>query len=131
MKDEDANVSLPIVNVAEREIETNLIQAAFIAQGAVTWEGRIQELRKIIQTDHLKGNRLSTTAVEHAIQTPGVDPCRGIASRNYQIPDSLKGELIGIIDHMLRDTIRHSNSPWNSPILLVKKRRMHPRRNGG
>jgi hypothetical protein len=109
--DEDANVSLPVVDVAECEIETNLIQAAFIAQGAVTREGRIQELRKRIRTDHLNdreksaiinvceyyndifklpGGRLSTTtAVEHAIPNPGEDPCRGIASRNYQIPDAL------------------------------------------
>ena len=68
-------------------------------------------------------NLTTTTAIEHAIPTPGIDPCRGIASRNYQIPDALKGELQGIINQMLCDKIiRHSNSPWNSPIILVKKK---------
>jgi hypothetical protein len=36
----------------------------------------------------------------------------------------LKGELQGIIDEMLSDKIfRHSNSPLNSPIILVKKKK--------
>jgi len=65
----------------------------------------------------------TTTAIEHAIPTPGIDPCRGIASRNYQIPEALKGELQSIVNQMLRDKIiRHSSSPWNSPIILVKKK---------
>jgi len=61
----------------------------------------------------LPGDKLTTTtAIEHAIPTPGIDSCRGIVSRNYPIPEVLKGELQDKI-------IRHSNSPWNSPILLV------------
>jgi len=64
----------------------------------------------------------TTTAIEHDIPTPGIDPCRGIASRNYQIPEALNGELQSIVNQMLRDKIiRHSSSPWNSPIILVKK----------
>jgi hypothetical protein len=63
------------------------------------------------------------TAIQHAIPTPGTDLCRGRASRNYQIPEALKGELQGINDQMLQDKIiRHSDSPWNSPIILVKKK---------
>jgi len=62
----------------------------------------------------------TTTAIEHAIPTPGIDPCRGIASRNYQIPEALKDELQSIVNQMLRDKIRHSSSPWNSPIILVE-----------
>jgi len=71
----------------------------------------------------LPGDKLTTTtAIKHAIPTPGIDPCRGIASRNYPIPEALKGELQDIIDQMLRDKIiRHSTRPWNSPIILVKK----------
>jgi hypothetical protein len=43
---------------------------------------------------HLPGDGLSiTTAVEHVIPTPSIDPCRGIASRNYRIPEALKGKL--------------------------------------
>jgi hypothetical protein len=71
----------------------------------------------------LLGDKLTTaTAIEHALPTPGIDPCRGIASRNYQIPEALNGELQGIIDQMCDNIIRHSNSPWNLPIILVKKK---------
>ena len=67
-------------------------------------------------------NLTTTTAIEHAIPTPGIDPCRGMTSRNYQIPEALKGELQSLVNQMLRDKfIRHSSSPWNSPIILVKK----------
>jgi hypothetical protein len=39
------------------------------------------------------------------------------------IPEALKGELQITIDQMLIDKIiRHSNSPWNSPIILVEKK---------
>jgi hypothetical protein len=43
-------------------------------------------------------NRTMTTAKEHAIPTPSLDQYRWITSRNYQIPDALKGELQGKID---------------------------------
>jgi hypothetical protein len=57
------------------------------------------------------------------IPTPSIDPCRGIASRNYRIPEVMKEELKHITRHMLSDKIiRHSTSPWNSPIILVKKK---------
>jgi hypothetical protein len=72
----------------------------------------------------LLGDKLTTmTAIEHAIPTPGIDPCREIASRNNQIPIAFSGELQGITDQMLPDNIiRHSNSLWNSPIILVKQK---------
>jgi hypothetical protein len=39
------------------------------------------------------------------------------------IPEALKVELQITIDQLLSDRIiRHSNSPWNSPIILVKKK---------
>jgi len=72
----------------------------------------------------LPGDKLTkTTAIEHAIATPGIDPCRGIASRNYPKPEALKGELQAIIEQMLRDKIiMHSTSPWNSLIVMAKKK---------
>jgi hypothetical protein len=104
----------------------------------------LRELRKKLRTDHLNdeerrlvtricedyndifylpGDRLTTTtAVELVIPTPRIDLCRGIASRKYRIPEALKGELKQITEQMLEDKIiRHSTSPWNSPIILVKK----------
>jgi len=139
---DEVSVSLTTV---ECEIEANTVQVDnFVAQGAVMWEDRLQELWKRIRTDHLNDqkrravmniceyydifklpgdNLTATTAIEHAIPTPRVDPYRGVASRNHQIPDALKGELQGIIDQMLHDKIiRHSNSPWNLPIILMEKK---------
>jgi hypothetical protein len=56
-----------------------------------------------------------------------MDPCTGRTSRNYHIPEELRGELQEIIDQMLRYMIiRYSSSPLNSPILLVKNKKMHP-----
>jgi hypothetical protein len=34
-----------------------------------------------------------TTAIKNAKPAPGIDPCRGTASRNYQIPEALNAEL--------------------------------------
>ena len=143
---DEVSLSLPIVDLEEYESEFNTIQVdTFVEQGAVTREDRLRELRKRIRTNHLNDqergaimniceyyndifilpgvNLTTTTAIEHAIPTPGTDVCRGIASRNYQIPQTLKSELQVIIDQMLcTKTIRLSNSPWNSPIILVKKK---------
>jgi len=109
MNDEEVSLPLPIVELEECEGEFNTIQVdTFIAQGAVSRDDRLRELRKRIRTDHLNnqekraimniceyyndifrlpGDKLTTTtAIEHAIPTPGIDPCRGIASRNYPKP---------------------------------------------
>ena len=112
----------------------------FLVQGAVTRENRLSELRQRIRTHHLNDKErramsicvttiysdylviTTTTAIEHVIPTPGIDPCRVITSRNCQIPEALTDELQSIVNQMLRDKIiRHSSSPWNSPIILVKK----------
>jgi len=54
MNDEEVSVSFPIVDLEENEIETNAIQVDnFVAQGAVTREDRLRELRYRIRTDHL------------------------------------------------------------------------------
>ena len=145
MNDEEVSLPLPVVELEYCEGEFNTIQVdTFIAQGAVSCEDRLRELRERIRTDHLNnqekraimniceyyndifrlpGDKLTTTtAIKHAIPTPGIDPCRGTVSRNYPIREALKGELQDIIDQMLRDKIiRHSTSPWNSPIILAKK----------
>jgi uncharacterized protein YfbU (UPF0304 family) len=84
------------VDLEECEIENNTMQVnTFIAQGAITQEARLRELRQRIRTDHLNDqgrraimniceyydifklpgdNLTTTTAIEHAISTPGIDP---------------------------------------------------------
>ena len=53
MNDEEFIVSLPVVDPEEYEIESNAIQVDnFVAQGAVTREDRVGELRNRIRTDH-------------------------------------------------------------------------------
>ena len=97
MNDEEISLSLPIVDLEECEIETNTIQVdTSVAQGAVTREDRLRELRRRIRTDHLneqerraimniceyyndifklRGDHLTTTtSIEHAIPTPGDRP---------------------------------------------------------
>jgi hypothetical protein len=99
-------------------MQHNVIQVdTFVAHGAVTREVNLKELRKRIRTDHLDdrerrsimticeyyngifrlpGDKLTTTsAIEHAIPKPGLEPCRGIASRSYD-SRSTKG---GIANH--------------------------------
>jgi hypothetical protein len=142
--DQEMKVSLPTVDLEGYHEETTQITVISNAEirGA---EVRLHELRKRIRVEHLNdiegrpiaricedyndifnlsgGKLTTTTAAEHAIPTPGIDPCRGIASRNYRIPEALKGELNQITDEMLKDNIMiHSTSPWNSPIILVKKK---------
>jgi hypothetical protein len=60
MSNEEVNVSLPIVNLEECDIQNNAIQVdTFVAQGAITREVRLQELRKRIRIDHLKDQERS------------------------------------------------------------------------
>ena len=142
--DREMRVSLPTVGLEDYQEATAQITVISNAESPNT-EGRLRELRERVRVGHLNdverrsivricedyndifhlsGDKLTTTtAAEHAIPTPGIDPCRGIASRNYRIPEALKGELNQITDNMLKDKIiRHSTSPWNSPIILVKKK---------
>ena len=73
---------------------------------------------------HLLGDKLTfTTAVEHSIPTPTIDPTRGINTKPYRIPEIHRDEVQKQTEQMLRDgIIVHSNSPWNSPILVVPKK---------
>ena len=54
MNDEEVSLSLPILELEEFDSEFNTIQVdTFLAQGAVSREDWLQELRKRIRTDHL------------------------------------------------------------------------------
>jgi hypothetical protein len=71
---------------------------------------------------YLPGDRLSSTnAVKHTITLePGLAP---INTRPYRLPESQKEEVDRQVKQLLEDgIIVKSNSPWNSPLLVVPKR---------
>jgi len=70
-----------------------------------------------LQGDHL----CCTSAVKHTIHLkPGTVP---INTRPYRLPESQREEIDRQVTNLLEEgIIVESNSPWNSPILLVPKR---------
>jgi len=71
---------------------------------------------------YLPGDRLSSTnAVKHTITLePGVAP---INTRPYRLPESQKEEVDWQVKQLLEDgIIVKSDSPWNSPLLVVPKK---------
>ncbi len=71
---------------------------------------------------YLPGDKLSSTnAVRHAIHLePGTTP---INTRPYRLPESQKNEIDRQVEQLLgEDIIVKSNSPWNSPLLVVPKK---------
>ncbi|KAL4127018.1 hypothetical protein QTP88_011216 [Uroleucon formosanum] len=73
---------------------------------------------------HLEGDKLPcthTTSIEHEIKTPEGEP--PIYQRQYRLPHRQRDEITRQIKQMKSDgIIEPSNSPWNSPILLVPKK---------
>jgi hypothetical protein len=71
---------------------------------------------------YLPGDRLSSTnAIKHTINVvPGTSP---INSRPYRLPEAQKAEVDRQVTKLLREgIIVESNSPWNSPLLVVPKK---------
>jgi len=71
---------------------------------------------------YLPGGKLScTNAARHTIQLePGVTP---INTRPYRLPESQKEEIDRQVKQLVEDgIITKSDSPWNSPLLIVPKR---------
>lgn len=61
-----------------------------------------------------------TNVTCHRINTENHEP---IKIRPYRIPNAQREEMKDIIDELIKtDVIRHSNSPWCSPAILVKKK---------
>lgn len=61
-----------------------------------------------------------TAGFEYEIKTGNAQPVR---SRPYRLPESLKGVVQQHIHDMLeRDVIQPSQSPWASPIVIIKKK---------
>jgi hypothetical protein len=72
---------------------------------------------------YLPGDKLSSTgAARHSINVePGIEP---INTRPYRLPETQKLELDKQVKELLQEgIIGESNSPWNSPILVVPKKR--------
>jgi len=71
---------------------------------------------------YLPGDKLSSTgAARHSISVePGTEP---VNTRPYRLPEAQKVEVDSQVKKLLREgIIEESNSPWNSPILLVPKK---------
>jgi transposase InsO family protein len=71
---------------------------------------------------YLSGDKLScTNAAKHTIQLePGVTP---INTRPYRLPESQKEEIDRQVKQLVEDgIIAPSESPWNSPLLIVPKK---------
>jgi hypothetical protein len=68
---------------------------------------------------YLPGDTLSSTnATRHSIRVqPGTEP---INTRPYRLPETQKVEVERQVEKLLKEgIIEESNSPWNSPILVV------------
>jgi hypothetical protein len=71
---------------------------------------------------YLSEDRLSCTpTVKHSINVvPGTSP---IYTRPYRLPESQKEEVEKQVGKLLKEgIIKESNSPWNSPLLIVPKK---------
>ena len=141
---EDVIIDPPHVEL--EEVEDDYGNTVFMFSNSVVDDGsRLSKLRNELRTDHLNseervslikiceeyndvfhllGDKLTfTTAAEHSISTPTIDPTRGINTKPYRIPEIHRDEVQKQTEQMLRDgIIVHSNSPWNSPILVVPKK---------
>jgi hypothetical protein len=101
----EVTVTLPAIKLEQCETESRHV-GTINTRGDVAVGDRSRELGSNIRTDHmndeerrsllricedyhdifhLPGDRLTTTTeIEHAIPTPGVDPCRGIATGSIE-----------------------------------------------
>jgi len=71
---------------------------------------------------HLDGEILtSTSAAQHEIMTRS--DTAPVNTRPYRLPEKHKAEVNRQVQEMLQDKIiRHSNSQWNAPLLVVPKK---------
>jgi hypothetical protein len=79
--------------------------------------------REYQEVFHLSGDKLScTSAVKHSINTvPGTSP---INTRPYRLPEAQKAEVDRQVNKLIKEgIIEESNSPWNSTLLIVPKKK--------
>ena len=99
------------------------IEANKLSNNLNNEEGKLLKsfLNKNKNTFYIDGQNLShTNCVKHKIVTTSNVP---IYCKNFRHPQSLEQEIDKQIDEMLQQNIiRHSKSPYNSPLWLVKKK---------
>jgi hypothetical protein len=139
----DVTIRPPVIELEEAQIDgdsSTLFFSASVSENC----GRLSKLNDALRTDHLdseertslvkiceeynvfwlSGDKLTfTTAAEHNIPTPAIDPMRGVNTKPYRIPEVHREEVRRQTDQMLLDgIIEPSTSPWNSPILVIPKK---------
>lgn len=74
------------------------------------------------QVFYIKGDKLSyTKGITHKIPTP--QDLAPINQKNYRLPQLHKDIINQAIQELLDSNIvEHSNSPWNSPLIVVNKK---------
>ena len=139
----EITVDSPYVELEEiNEIEEATLK---FSSSDVKTNDRISKLRDEIRTNRLSneeklslikiceefndifyfpGDKLTfTTATEHTIPTPTIDPTRRINTKSYRMPEIHREEVQKQTEQMLRDgIIAPSSSPWNSQILVIPKK---------
>lgn len=117
----DVRTLAPVRNIRSRESE---ILELLRLEDLNSEERRVMEkaCKDYHDIFYLPGDRLSsTTEVRHSIHViPGTGP---IHTRPYRLPESQKIEVDKQVTELLKEgIIRESNSPWNSPLLVVPKK---------
>jgi hypothetical protein len=138
VNDEEVNVQEPIVALDEvdatwdndcgTEVEFPGRESRILTKLRVE-HLNAEEKKSLVQTCldyqtvfYLPGDQLSSTgAVRHKITVePGTEP---VNTRPYRLPEMQEMEVGEQVKKLLREgIIEESNSPWNSPILLVPKK---------
>ena len=81
-----------------------------------------QEIRELCHefADVLKSKPGKTSMILHTIKTSSERP---ICQKPYRIPYAMRSEVKNAIDDMLaQDIIKPSSSPWNAPIVPIRKK---------
>jgi len=129
---EEVTLDTPLVTLENYEIDNTV--SVFSSHAVAEDANRLAKLHNELRLDHLNseerssliqicedyneifhlpGDRLtSTTAAEHTIPTPTIDPTRGINSKPYRIPEIHREEVQRQTEQMLQDgIIEPSTSP--------------------
>jgi len=141
----ERDITIDSSHIELEEIDYCNDAALMFTSSEVETKDRLSKLRDELRTDHLNneerdslvkiceefndifhlsGDTLTfTTATEHTIPTPTIDPMREINTKSYRIPEIHREEVQKQTEQMLLDgIIVPSSSPWNSPILVIPKK---------